>query len=119
MRRRTKRGTFKVVSSCLSSLKLLSLNTRRNTTTTTTDFGIKYRKKERRKYLDILARGVDADDPLVMGKIESELAVVGGSALMATDQFVTVKARTFVASFFVSAQLIAEAPLLALVAIYR
>ena len=76
-------------------------------------------KKERRKYLDILARGVDADDPLMMGKVEPELAVVGGSALMATDQLVAVETRAFVASFFVGAQLIAETPLLALVAIYQ
>ncbi len=68
-------------------------------------------------HLNRLAGGVDLDDSLMMGKVETELAGVGCGALVTVDQFVTILARTFETAFHVVARLIAETPFLALVPI--
>lgn len=52
-----------------------------------------------------------------MSEVEPELGAIGRPALVAVDELVAVAARALEAAVDVGAQLVAEAPFLALVAI--
>lgn len=70
-------------------------------------------------HLNRLAGGVDLDDPLMVSKVETELAGVGCGALIAVNQLVAILAGAFETALHVGARLIAESPLLALVPICK